>query len=1207
MKKRFISLACVCSILSSMLFISPSASAAVNADGTLSWDFETNQDVSYLTDIKKYTARDVDTFPSGAWNTQVKNTLTVQSLAPHRVQFGNIGRSIWGIVSNSDDYGDASCKKTNHTPGGVPLSNGGTYCAVISNVEGTSRPEVLGMTVQLRDNQIDVGRKYRLEFDVLASYYQYTDGTVEDLHRAVWAGFGKPSERITVYNEIPKWLVNATRVNVDTSAEDVDDNMAKGSKWLHATCEITADELQFENGATAFYIGVNKQGEEMQAAEKVYFDNITLTPLEEQKNTIKTTYGYLWNLEEGISGWTLSSGTRLAHKKMTDIYANYSAQAKDSTYGMMIVGTNTEIGAGVGIDNCVAGEYQLCFYATSDSRDIEFYAGEKGNEIKAGDGGPYWGYYSVPVSVSSDGALNLNIYAKSKTSGTSITNVYLDDVRLVYTGADLLIEKGKKIPFFNEVKKKSDEPIMAISALYDGNRLVSANVQEGNAGETYFSQDCGTDVPSDITNPKIRVFLWNPETISPYNNSYHIGKAYTEQTASENISSYYAMWNYDKTAVEVTFDEEASNNNSSWYSAEIYNGGTLIEKVNGRTSLRIDSPSVSGATIKLLKYNRENSVAEVIDTYAWTDFVNKVSEAIPTVTHKKMLTRTAFEKETFERLTLSTMADYDSTDEVTAHSGRYSMKIFNRMGEWTLPVINIDIAKLSATATLNVSCYVRKDPAESETWFAIQHVIPTTTETSWKYYNTQTITDNNWHLLEATINLSDYALAADGEVSIRISTGSTGRPTTYKDSFYLDDFMIVSDQYSGEFYDDMHPINLPRDSSLSATSITPSGKYLELQDDIPVLKDVYKDYFKVGATTWMNYINGKDNPRFGQLVPKHFNSITDNGSFKVTSILNSGDRITYDFSQADATMKFAMDNGIDDIVGHTLISESLDSENNTLSGLDRSGAISFMKEYITKVIKHFEGDGDASEYSTGADYSNWHVSAWDVINEAVLNVKWLETTIEYRDTGNSWYNLIGSDYLKYAFQYADQVCDDNGYDIDLRYNDYGEQSDTHQKAVMKSVNSLKNAGCRIDTIGSQCHLYSDTDPELLKAGWQKFISTGAKLDITEIDVSPYTESEGTSLDLLKYENGIPKDKELAQADLYYELFQILRDYKDDIDRVTFWTYYDGISWWNDRGIKHTDYAGIFDRNYQAKPQFWAIADPEYYQQYYKSDEYLTAN
>jgi len=72
-------------------------------------------------------------------------------------------------------------------------------------------------------------------------------------------------------------------------------------------------------------------------------------------------------------------------------------------------------------------------------------------------------------------------------------------------------------------------------------------------------------------------------------------------------------------------------------------------------------------------------------------------------------------------------------------------------------------------------------------------------------------------------------------------------------------------------------------------------------------------------------------------------------------------------------------------------------------------------------------------------------------------------------------------------------------------------------------------------------------------------------------------------------DGCPPDVRQRQAEQYGRLFQLLLKHADAVERVTFWGLHDGRSWLNDWPWKQTDYGLIFDRQFQPKPAFFAIA------------------
>ena len=108
-----------------------------------------------------------------------------------------------------------------------------------------------------------------------------------------------------------------------------------------------------------------------------------------------------------------------------------------------------------------------------------------------------------------------------------------------------------------------------------------------------------------------------------------------------------------------------------------------------------------------------------------------------------------------------------------------------------------------------------------------------------------------------------------------------------------------------------------------------------------------------------------------------------------------------------------------------------------------------------------------------------------------------------------------------------------------------------------------------------------------------YSSLGVGLDVTELDIRALNAKEKNS-GQNPFSKGITKEREYDQADIYAELFNLYREYQDNVDRVNFWTFYDGEAWWNEENYQKTEFSGIFDRAYKAKPLYWAITDPDKY-------------
>ena len=74
-----------------------------------------------------------------------------------------------------------------------------------------------------------------------------------------------------------------------------------------------------------------------------------------------------------------------------------------------------------------------------------------------------------------------------------------------------------------------------------------------------------------------------------------------------------------------------------------------------------------------------------------------------------------------------------------------------------------------------------------------------------------------------------------------------------------------------------------------------------------------------------------------------------------------------------------------------------------------------------------------------------------------------------------------------------------------------------------------------------------------------------------------------------YTNGLPDSVAQVQAKAYGDLFRLFIKYKQHVSRVTLWGVDDGQSWLNNFPVRgRTNYALLFDRNFQPKPAFYSV-------------------
>ena len=282
-----------------------------------------------------------------------------------------------------------------------------------------------------------------------------------------------------------------------------------------------------------------------------------------------------------------------------------------------------------------------------------------------------------------------------------------------------------------------------------------------------------------------------------------------------------------------------------------------------------------------------------------------------------------------------------------------------------------------------------------------------------------------------------------------------------------------------------------------------------------------------------------------KILINNFNSVTMENSMKPDYIFNkkksqeSGELVIEFNSDALRMMKFAQENNLS-MRGHTIIwySQTPDwifhedfDQNKEL--VDREVMLARMEAYIRNVFQAIDDLGYTDIFY-----------AYDIVNEALME--------NGTKRSNRWTQIIGEDYLWYAFYYADKYAPES---IDLYYNDYNEQFKT--QTLYDFVTSLVDEDGRylIDGIGLQAHLYTSDSLDTYFKTIDKLAETGLKMQLTELDVclGRYQAPQaGTDENLRK------------QGRFYYDLINGLFERVDagtiKMDALTFWGICDNMSW-----------------------------------------------
>ena len=309
------------------------------------------------------------------------------------------------------------------------------------------------------------------------------------------------------------------------------------------------------------------------------------------------------------------------------------------------------------------------------------------------------------------------------------------------------------------------------------------------------------------------------------------------------------------------------------------------------------------------------------------------------------------------------------------------------------------------------------------------------------------------------------------------------------------------------------------------------------------LKDVFAEHgVKVGTCISQQVVS---NSSMAGLVIEQYNSCTMENAMKPDYILNQEQSIAQntlvvEFGyEAKLVLEWAKNHNFG-MRGHTLIWYSQTPEWIFHEGFDVKNGFVDREEMLSRMEAMIKGT--FSELERLGYLKLFY--AYDVVNEA-----WNEDGT-MRDS--YWREIIGDDYLWYAFYYADQYAPES---VDLYYNDYNEQYKADTIAAF--VTTLKDEKGRslIDGIGLQGHLFTSDDLTAYFEAVDTLAKTGLKLELTEIDVGlgayqkPFTPTD---------------DKLKIQGMYYYELIGGLFERIDagtlKMDAITFWGFSDGISW-----------------------------------------------
>lgn len=372
-----------------------------------------------------------------------------------------------------------------------------------------------------------------------------------------------------------------------------------------------------------------------------------------------------------------------------------------------------------------------------------------------------------------------------------------------------------------------------------------------------------------------------------------------------------------------------------------------------------------------------------------------------------------------------------------------------------------------------------------------------------------------------------------------------------------------------------------------------NAQSVPIQTDVPALKDVYKNDFKIGCLLSYAHIGFTNDPYVpgqsnvvsttgGQLIQYHMNSMSPGNWMKSTYIVDiNGSASAYLAANTQeakdsidvhplvkfngniiAQLNWAKRQGFT-FRGHTLIwhnqhpGTAFFRTGYTANGarLSKEKMTARMENYIKEVIRII--------------HEGWPglLSAMDVVNEAVND------NGTDRSTNNEWYTTFGDNsFVLKAFEFARKYTVLYGEtQMKLYYNDYNTHNPAKADGIVGLCRPIFEAGY-LDGIGMQDHdAYNSPTAAQWIASYNKFYPICTEMSVTELDVKPSSTSLTPSV-------------LTSQANQYAMLFKcfVERSYFSGRGKIINVSK-DGL---NDEWafVKN---ASLWDANNQCKPAFYA--------------------
>jgi endo-1,4-beta-xylanase len=303
---------------------------------------------------------------------------------------------------------------------------------------------------------------------------------------------------------------------------------------------------------------------------------------------------------------------------------------------------------------------------------------------------------------------------------------------------------------------------------------------------------------------------------------------------------------------------------------------------------------------------------------------------------------------------------------------------------------------------------------------------------------------------------------------------------------------------------------------------------------------------------------------YAETLSREFDMVEAEDAMKWWTIRPSPGK--FNFSEGDKLVRFAQVHRMK-VRGHCLVWDHNNPDWLAHGNFTPAQLSQILQEHITTVVKHYAGQ----------------VFAWDVVNEGFDEHGKVRDSIWYNQPGIGLAHA-GKDaaYIEQAFRWAHE-SDPRAL---LFYNEgEAEELSVKSDAIYAMLRDFKKRGVPIDGVGLQMHISSlDPDLQSIAANMSRISALGLQIHITELDIPLPVKATGVWGGELMH----PEDLD-RQAQVYRRIVRICLD-NPSCTALQTWGFTDKYSWIDSHSHGSQGWALPFDRTYEPKPAYTAIAE-----------------